>query len=304
VVVDDSVYRVLTSVGRSSLVLTLEWAQEENDRVWTRVAPLDRVPPLLAAKPGATVLAELSDSRSRTGRYPLVAWQRYGAGKCMVMGTDRLWLLRFKTGDKYHWRVWSQCIQFMTLSRLMGEHKRIRLETDRTTYPIGGQVQLYANVLDDAFDPVNQPGFEVAVSFVDDSGGSTEPQQVTLRPDLATPGLYEGYFSPQRPGRYRLESNAADLELSNTTEFQVADINPEMANTDAQIEPLRRIAELSGGEPLSAVRIGELASLLSREPHTTTIRTDRPLWDNWWFALPLVLLLGFEWIVRRRYDLP
>ncbi|MFT4548276.1 MAG: hypothetical protein ACI8XO_001914 [Verrucomicrobiales bacterium] len=300
--VDDNVYPVLTPEGRSSLVMTLEMDQEENHRVWTRVAPLDRVPPLLAAKPGATVLAELSDSRS--GSYPLVAWQRYGAGKCMVMGTDRLWLLRFKTGDKYHWRVWSQCIQFMTLSRLMGEHKRIRLETDRTTYPIGGQAQLYANVLDDAFDPVNQPGFEVAVSMVDDSGAGLEPQQVTLRPDLAIPGLYEGYFSPPRPGRYRLESNAADLELSNTTEFQVAAINPEMANTDAQLEPLRRIADLSGGETLSAVRIGELASLLNREPHTTTIPTDRPLWDNWWVALPLVVLLGFEWIVRRRYDLP
>jgi len=129
--VDDSVYPVLTPEGRSSLVMTLETNQEENDLVWSQVAPLYRVPPLLEPRPGATVLVELSDTRSRANRYPLVAWQRYGTGKCMLMGTDRLWLLRFKTGDKYHWRVWSQCIQFLTLSRLMGEHKRIRLETGR-----------------------------------------------------------------------------------------------------------------------------------------------------------------------------
>jgi hypothetical protein len=299
--VDDNVHPVLTPEGRSSLVLTLEHETEKNDRVWTRVAPLDRVPPLLSAKPGATVLAEISDSSTRSERYPLVAWQRYGTGKCMVMGTDRLWLLRFKTGDKYHWRAWSQSIQFLTLSRLMGEHKRIRLETDRATYQSGDQVQLYAHVLDDAFDPVNQSGFEINVTRQDES--DAPPQRVTLRPDLANPGLYEGYFSPLQPGRYRMEANSSDAELSSTTEFQVADINPEMANTDMQRDRLQKMADLSGGTYLSATQFHTLPSLLNREPHTTTVRTDRSLWDNGWIIFLLVALMGFEWIVRRRYDL-
>ncbi len=301
--VDEGVYPVLTPEGRSSLVMTLETDQEENDLVWSRVAPLDRIPPLLAPRPGATVLAELSDTRSRTDRYPLVAWQRYGTGKCMVMGTDRLWLLRFKTGDKYHWRVWSQCIQFLTLSRLMGEHKRIRLETDRAAYPIGGQVMLYAHLLDDDFEPVTQPGFEVEVSALD-AGELGEPQRVTLRPDASNTGLYEGYFSPPRPGGYRVQANANDRPLSNTTEFQVADLKPELANTDMQIEHLRRIADISGGDCLSIQQLKNLPALLNREPHTTTIRTERPLWDNGLVAFLLVALLGLEWILRRRYDLP
>jgi len=300
--VDDSVYPVLTAEGRSSLVMTLETDSEKNDLVWSRVAPLDRLPPLLAPRPGATVLAELSDARSRVDRYPLVAWQRCGTGKCMLMGTDRLWLLRFKTGDKYHWRVWSQCIQFLTLSRLMGEHKRIRLETDRATYPIGGQALLYAHVLDDRFEPVTQSGFDVTVSAIDDTGG--KPQRVTLRPDKTYPGLYEGYFSPPRPGRYRMEANPSDRSLSNTTEFQVADIKPEMANTDMQIEGLRRIADLSGGKCLSILRLRDLPSLLNREPDTPTVRMEVPLWDNGWVVGLLVSLMGLEWIVRRRYDLP
>ncbi|MDG0993931.1 MAG: hypothetical protein P8O22_04265 [Akkermansiaceae bacterium] len=299
--VDDSVHPVLTPEGRSSLVLTLENETEKNDRVWTRVAPLDRVPPLLSAKPGATVLAEMSDSSTRSERYPLVAWHRYGSGKCMVMGTDRLWLLRFKTGDKYHWRAWSQSIQFLTLSRLMGEHKRIRLETDRGTYQSGAQVQLYAHVLDDAFDPVNQSGFEVNVTHQD--AADSPPQRVTLRPDLSNPGLYEGYFSPLQPGRYRMEANSADAEISSTTEFQVADINSEMANTDMQRDRLQKMADLSGGTYLTAMDFHKLQSLLNSEPHTSTVRTDRSLWDNGWIIFLLVTLMGFEWIVRRRYDL-
>ena len=99
-------------------------------------------------------------------------------------------------------------------------------------------------------------------------------------------------------------ANSADSELSNTTEFQVADVKPEMANTDMQIERLRRIADLSGGQCLSIPQFQELSSLVSREPYTTTVRTDRPLWDNGWVVFVLVGLMGFEWIVRRRYDLP
>jgi hypothetical protein len=299
--VDDAVFPMLTPEGRGSLVMTLETDQEENDNVWSRVAPLDRIPPLLGARPGATVLTTLSNSGGQGDRYPLVAWQRYGTGKCMMIGSDRLWLLRFKTGDKYHWRVWSQCIQFLTLSRLMGEHKRIRLETDRAIYPVDGQVQLYAHLLDDRYEPIMQAGFEVRVIPLDVAGAP--PQRTALRPDTAHPGLYEGFFSPTRAGRYRVESSSGDRALSNTTEFQVTDVEPEMANTDMQIGRLRRIAEMSGGECLGMGQLDQLSGLLDLEPHETTFTAEVPLWDSAWIMLLLIALMGTEWIVRRRYDL-
>jgi len=221
----------------------------------------------------------------------------------MMMATDRLWLLRFKTGDKYHWRVWSQCVQFLTLSRLMGEHKQIRLETDRATYQVGGQVMLYAHLLDDDYEPLTQSGFEIEISALGVDDIEAEPQRVTLRPDASNPGLYEGYFSPPRAGGYRMEATSADRPLSNAAEFQVADFRLELANTDMQFEHLRRIADLSGGKTLGVLELKTLPNLLNRDPHTTTIRTDRPLWDNAIIALLLVILLGVEWILRRKHDL-
>ncbi len=299
--VDAVVYPVLTPEGRSSLVMTLEEDPALNDGLWSRVAPLDRLPPLLESRPGATVLATLSDSFARADSYPLVAWQRYGTGKCMLVGTDRLWLLRFKTGDKYHWRVWSQFIQFLTLSRLMGEHRRIRIENDRAMYPVDGQVQLYAHLLDERYEPVVQSGFDVLVTPLDAPGA--QPRLVTLRPDAENPGLYEGFFAPAQPGRYRVEANAGDRELANTTEFQVSTLEPEMAKTDMQIETLHRIAELSGGQSLGMLQLDELPALLNQERHKTTHTADLPLWDSKGLLLLLVALMGGEWIVRRRYDL-
>ena len=297
----ESVFPVLTPEGRSSMVMVLENQPEENDRVWSRVAPLDHLPPLTTAKPGATVLAMLSDSASGSQRYPLVAWHRYGTGKCLSLATDRLWRLRFKTGDKYHWRVWSQCIQFLTLSRLMGEHKRIRLETDRTTYRDGEQVRLYAHVLDEDFEAVVQPSFEITVNGLD---GNSLRERVSLQPDRTAPGLYEGYFTPPVSGRYRLEANEDDQEVSNTTEFQVAAVDDERVDANMRLTDLERIARLTGGRCLSAADFAKLKTLVNTDPLTTTLRSDRALWDNGWVAMLLILILGAEWILRRRHDLP
>jgi len=44
--------------------------------------------------------------------------------------------------------------------------------------------------------------------------------------------------------------------------------------------------------------------LVNTEPMTIEVRSERPLWDNGWVALLLIGLVGIEWIVRRRYDLP
>jgi hypothetical protein len=297
----ESVYPVLTPEGRSSLVMTLENEVELNDRIWSRMAPMDQLPPLLSAKPSATVFAVLSDSTSRDQGYPLVAWQRYGTGKCMSIASDRLWRLRYRTGDKYHWRVWSQCIQFMTLSRLMGEHKRIRLETDRSVYPVDGQCRLYAHVMGENFEPITQPVFEVYVTNIDGKKGK---QLVSLRPDKSQPGLYEGYFAPPAAGRYRLEANEEDKKISSTTEFQVSEINRELANTNVDLENLKRIANLTGGKCLSMQEFSQLKSLVNTKPVITEVSSERSLWDNGWVALLLIILLGIEWIQRRRYDLP
>jgi hypothetical protein len=299
--VSESVHPVLTSEGRSSMVMTLEPKTADNDRVWSRVAPLDHLPPLLEPKPGATVLATLSDGGSGSQRYPLVAWQRYGTGKCLSLATDRLWRLRFNTGDKFHWRIWSQSIQFLTLSRLMGEHKRIRLETDRSSYPLGRQSRIYAHVLDENFEPMLLSGFDVFVGALD---GSESKERVTLRPDRTQPGLYEGYFSPPGAGRYRMEANEDDLPVSNSTEFQVVDAKTELTDTNMHLVQMKRIAELTGGACLSIQELPQLASLVNNEPITTTVRTERALWDNGLVALLLIGLLGAEWILRRKHDLP
>jgi hypothetical protein len=143
--------------------------------------------------------------------------------------------------------------------------------------------------------------FEAYVTAID---GGQAKQLVTLRPDKSQPGLYEGYFAPPGPGRYRLEANENDQRISSTTQFQVAQVNRELADTNVDLANLQRIANLTGGECLSIQEFSKLASLVNTEPVTIEVRSERSLWDNGWVALLLLGLVGIEWIQRRRHDLP
>jgi len=67
---------------------------------------------------------------------------------------------------------------------------------------------------------------------------------------------------------------------------------------------LKRMADLTGGACLTMQEFAKLKSLVNDEPIITTARSEQPLWDNGWVAFMLIGLVGLEWILRRRYDLP
>ena len=298
--VEETVYPTPTSKGDEMTVVTLEVPEERNAARWAHVRPLYHVPAIAGAKPAATVLATLSDAPRRREPYPLICWQRYGRGKSMFVGSDQLWRLRFKLGDKHHARFWGQVIQFLTLSRLLGENKRIQIETPRHSYRTGERVPIYANVLSEAFDPVSLANYSV---YIERPEGKAETTQVKLEPLKDVPGFYQGFFTPEMEGRYVLRTGPAEREFSNSVELQVATTPLEQLEPAMQEEALRKLAELSGGSYLTISQLPKLADMLQQEAQTTTIRREKELWDLPFIFIIVLLCAATEWFFRRRYDL-
>jgi hypothetical protein len=260
------------------------------------------------------VLAELSDPGTLASHYPVISWQRYGAGKSVFIATDRLWRLRFKTGDKYHWRLWSQAIQFLTLSRLLSQHRRIGFATDRPVYREGEQARIMASVLNEAYEPLIAPFYEVHVrrsprpssTTADDPPGAPEDESTTvvrLKPVSRKPGVYEGYFSPGAEGQYRLLARPVDRPHAHDAEFHVSVVEREMATTGLQTRVLRNMAEVSGGRYLSIRELPVLPGLIEAKRQPVTVVRETPVWDTWPMALAFVVFAGMEWFLRRRNDL-
>jgi hypothetical protein len=245
------------------------------------------------------VLAELSDPAYGLGTYPLIAWQRYGTGKSMFVGTDRLWRLRYKVGDEYHTRFWIQSVQFLGLSRLLGENKRVRIETDKTLYDIGSAVHMTVDALDEAYEPLSSPSYTVYVRRVEDQ----QSAPVTLKPVPDAPGLYHAVYVPRRTGRYEVAAGEERTGQANTTAFDVRPSNVEQTETAMQKDLLVKMAEITGGAYCGLLDLPKLESRIAAKKEPVVVNKEFELWDTWAVVAVFMLLVGFEWFLRRQNGL-
>ena len=300
--VEDGVFPVVAEGAADSAIMTLDVPKDRNQDLWGRVRPMYKLPVLDGAKPAATVLATISRGGTRGGEaYPLIAWQRYGSGKALFVGTDQLWRLRFKTGDKYHARFWGQAIQFLTLSRLLGESKRIQVEVDKPDYLVGQRAAVSANVLDETYEPVKAPSYSLYVERT----SSPRKQQTLLKLDAVPhiPGLYQGYFTPAEAGRYEVRAPGGDPALANVAQFSVTAADLEQVERAMQEELLKNMAQASGGRYFAVRDLPALVKTVAGEDRTSVTRRERELWDLPIAFVAVLALLGIEWFLRRKYDL-
>ncbi len=294
----EDVFPTITSAGFQSAAVALEPTKEKNDALWGLVRPLHHVPSLTGVKPGAIVLAELSDTLRRTEPYPLIAWSRYGSGKSFFVGSDQLWRLRFKRGDKYHARYWGQVIRFLTLSRLMGGNKRVQLQTDRTAYQAHERVQIFATVVNEAYEPVQVQNYSV---FVERAGAPEKNVSVKLELVPGKPGFFQGAYVPEEDGRYLIRATVDDANLANKVEVDVTTVPLEQREPAMQERLLKEMAQISGGRFFTARELPMLPKALKREERVAPIRMEKELWDLPLVYILIVLLGGLEWFIRRRH---
>lgn len=306
--VGAKIYPTITTAGYNTKVMSLGASRKETQKLWSLVKPLYKVPSLDGTKPGAVVLAELSKNR-----YPLVAWQRYGKGKSLYIGTDQLWRLRYKNGDKYHARFWGQVNRFLTLSRLLGGNKRIKLMVEQGNARTGEEVKIFANVLNEFYEPVTSSEYTVHIDRLKPEWSTT----IQLKPVPNVPGLYQGFFTPTVPGDYRLRTSKDVIAMDSAinpqfakkqansviTEFHVKARSLGESEVVMQEKLLKRMAEISGGKYFSIGDLSSLSQNLTKEKQTVRVYNEKVLWNLPIIFVILVVLMGAEWLLRRRYDL-
>lgn len=303
---------VAEGAGEESMVQLLP-SPEANALAWSLVRPLDRIADV-TAKPAATLLLTLPRNALGGGggadarEYPLIAWHRVGSGKAMYVGTDALWRLRFKRGDTLHARFWGQATQFLALSRLLGANKRVQIGSDRREAEAGDRVEVFATVLDEAYEPVEATNYTLTIERTDAGdedavAAASSSQQLTLTPVPGQPGFFRGSFVPDAAGRYTILSPLEAREDASEVQLDITASPVELRDPALREAPLRALAEQTGGRYLTAAEFAGLPDLVNHEPQTTDVRTQRDLFDLPILFVLLVLLLGVEWFARRRMSL-
>jgi len=299
---DHPVMRILQKLGDTRDF----WESNDYATKYLWYAPVER------AKSSATVLAVRRNLQGtvyldRNEPHPLIALQDYGLGKTLWLGTDELWRMRYGNENLYYWRFWSGAIRHLATYRLLGGNKRIKIWVDRADgrYRVGDSVGIEAKFLDENFEPVSPGDNESEQRTLKLRTPDGDEREIPLQAVVTDPpeGIFRTRVSAGRPGTYRLIAESGGEEEPAETTFVVEDTTLEMLDPLMDMRTLEAIARASRGKVLKPSQIRQLISddIVPRTASTRSGETRRTdLWDRGWVLWLFVLLLGAEWILRRR----
>ena len=292
---DKPVRLELTAAGRANPMLRLSDKDEENIALWKQLPPLYWVAKVSRPKPAAEVLLVDPDParESRFGKMPVIAYQQYGLGQVMYVGTDNTWRWRKNAGDLYYTTLWGQIAQRVSLQRFLGNSPRTQLTTDRQNYMTGDRVSVYARLYGVGFEPIQEQAVKGFFGVKNSQGPTAE---VTLRPIPEQAGLYRAEFVAPTTGNYQFW---VEQDPNTFADFNVTEPKFELGETAMNEPLLKEIASTTGG---AFFREEDLYKL----PETISLKTERvrsplevELWSSPFYFLLLLGMVTAEWILRK-----
>ena len=287
----------LTPDGEAHPVMQLAALGDESRKKWESVPALASIAPLGGPRAGASVLA-VTGGAGGTPR-ALVAVQRFGDGRAMVFTGEAAWRWRMMmpAANRSYDTFWRQAIRWLALPATDPLH----LIVPASAAP-GETVPLRIVVRDAAFQPQRDATVDLRIA-----GPDGRLQQVRA---AAAPGesgaQFLVHFQPDQPGVYRITTEArhGEAPLGRTTSSMlVGSADLEMTDPRLNRQLLERVANASGGRMLSGSEIDSLPDRLRAAVPAAALSVRRDLWHTGWSFALIVVLLGAEWVLRRRWGL-
>lgn len=253
-------------------------------------------------KAGATVLLEHPQRRGETsakGGLPVIALQRFGAGKVLFHATDELWRWRFRNSEKIYSRYWIQALRFLSRTQSLTGARGVEFSADRQTYQRGEGIKLRLQVLDERQLPASGSA-TVMLERSDEPRRSIELARVAK-----TTNVFTGELRGLRDGRYH-------AWLSEPS-FPGSPPSVDFVIEAPQRELLRRRIDRADLEAATRTTLGRYyaladadrvpADIPAGQPVPLSAATVIPLWTRWELLLLFAGLLTTEWLCRRRWRL-
>ncbi len=288
----------LTAQGEAHPVMQLGLAVDDSLKRWGNVPPLAAIAPLGGPRPGATILA-LASGAGGTSR-ALVAVQRFGDGRSMIFAGEAAWRWRMMlpASDRSYDTFWRQAVRWLALPA-----------TDPVAITVppgaaaGAPVALQIAVRNQAFEPIRDATVDVRVTTAE---GRLEQVRATPDPEAPAAGRYIARFKAGDAGVYRVVADARRERAalgSASASLLVGGADLEMTDPRLNTAVLQRLAAASGGRVVAEADVAEVVSALETNVPAAALSVRRDLWHNGWSFAAILLILGGEWLLRRRWGL-
>ena len=297
----------LTAAGVDSQITRLVDDPAKNVERWRKLTYLMDYQDAGSPKPGATVLAEMNAGRRKL---PLLITENYGRGRTAIMATSGTWRWQMSQplGDPAHHLFWQQLLRWL----VQDSPGQVVATASTQTLMDDGRIQLSADVRDKAYAAA--PDARVTAHIIGPNGISA---LVDMAPAANKPGEFHAEWTADKPGSYLAEVTAEragaasgrgqtpatsveDLG-SDVLAFQRSDGVAENFHTGQNRELLEKLALETGGRYWDPQELSKLPAEISYSDAGISMRETKELWDMPAVFLWLLLLMGAEWMLRRKW---
>jgi uncharacterized membrane protein len=266
------------------------------------MAPFQVLNRIREVKPGASVIATVSDNSGKT--FPAVVTQRFGRGRTAAL----------TLGDVWHWglhdaeshadmdKAWRQLMRWLVTDA----PNRVDLNIEPQAQEANGAVAIQVRVRDAKFEPLDNAGvsLEVQPVMADPAAGvPTNSIRLQAEPSLTEPGLYQVMYAPRATAGYKVSAyvtNSAGLEAGRAEAGWSTDLAAEeFRSLTPNTALLEVIAKRTGGEVISANKLEDFARGLPHRHAPVMEAWTTPLWHTpSMFAFAFICFVS-EWGLRR-----
>ena len=251
-------------------------------------------------KPTGTVWAEHpTDSYAPGKKAPLLVAGRYGTGRTLFSAVDDSWRWRFYTGESVFDGYWVRLLRYLATSKKLTERKAL-FNLDRPVYNNGEAVTARLRVLDPEL--LQQLPAQLDVDMVGEDGKTVVGKRTLVRSDNHEHrDSYEGTWIADQGGSFEFRLPRVPTDQPR---FDVREPRLELAQPEANINAMKRIAEITQGQLVSyASAIKDLPAKLPDMSREVRDPTNIPLWDAPLAMAVFVLLITIEWVLRKVFGM-
>ena len=285
----------LTKEGEYSPLLRLDSSDDVNRRLWRDMPQLEGINVTGRAKPGATVLAQHPNLSWQSTPLPVMAIQRYGSGRSMILTSASTWRwqMLMPHEDQSHERLWRQILRWLATS----SESRLTITLDQENYDAGETVEVTAKLLDQEFEADNNG---ILYMKITDPNGNVQEMPMTW--DIDNDGTYKQTLTVEQQGIYDLRVNvASDAEggLDVSTPILVTPSRREFLQAGMDSGLLQRLASATQGKFYTTGNAGRVVDDITFSPNAYSREEVRSLWDQPLFMYLLIAFVCIEWTARR-----
>jgi uncharacterized membrane protein len=291
----------LTQAGESHPMMQLGTDAAEARKRWDAAPALASTAPLGGPRPGASVLAVSGGAGGATRA--LVAVQRYGEGRSMVFTGEASWRWRMllPSSDRSYDTFWRQALRWLAVRST----DPVAIAVPAGASP-GETLSVRVAVRNRAFVPQTDATVDVRVTSPDGRTHTLPAAAARRDHEQDVESGYVAPFQPPTPGVYlvSVEARQGTVALgSASASVLVGGADLEMADPRLNTQLLQRIALGSGGRLVAPDETSTILDGLRAGLPAARLAASHDLWHSGWSFAAIVMLLGAEWMLRRRWGL-